>query len=99
MKLPPLIRTLDFNCDLKMHWFLVTAWGGCGPERTLSNCHELCFNFLHNRCNSSDAFSAIKVSFSQIFKDFSEDEMEVFETKEPSSVSAQIATIVQPQKE
>ena len=48
--------------------------------------------FLHNRCNLSDAFSAI-VSFSQIFEDFSEDEMAVFETKEPSSVSAQLATI------
>lgn len=55
--------------------------------------------FLHNRCNLSDAFSAIIVSFSQIFKDFSEDEMAVFETEESSSVSAQLATIVQPQKE
>ena len=35
MKLPPLIRTFDFNCDLKTHWFLVTAWGGRGPERIL----------------------------------------------------------------
>ena len=54
--------------------------------------------FLHNRCNLSDAFLAI-VTFSQIFKDFSEDEMAVFETKEPSSVSAQLVTIVQPQQE
>ena len=35
----------------------------------------------------------------QKYLDFSEDEMAVFETKEASSVSAQLATIVQPQKE
>jgi len=76
----------------------MTAWGGCGPERILFQTAMNIVLFLHNRCNLSDAFSAI-VSFSQIFKKFSEDEMAVFETKEPSSVSAQLVTIVQPQKE
>ena len=68
MKLPPLIRTFDFNCDLRRIGFLWPLGVDVAQREYFSKLPWIML-FLHNRCNFSDAFSAI-VSFSQIFRLF-----------------------------